>query len=89
MNTLLASSRTLTLTTYTSITALSLLKIIIHTTIGASIKNWSSYHGSESKPVELGPNGDPLPLTPEEQREEDEAERGEMLRKTWSIVGIG
>ncbi|QRW05661.1 Golgi apparatus membrane protein TVP38 [Ceratobasidium sp. AG-Ba] len=47
MNVLLASSPRLTLTTYTACTALSLLKVIIHTSIGASIHSFADYHMRE------------------------------------------
>jgi len=44
MNCLLAASPTLTLHTYTVCTALSLFKVIIHTSIGASIHSFRDYH---------------------------------------------
>lgn len=44
MNCLLAASPTLTLRTYTVCTALSLFKLIIHTSIGASIRSFAQYH---------------------------------------------
>jgi hypothetical protein len=44
MNALLAASPTLTFRTYTVCTALSLFKVIIHTTIGASIHSFAGYH---------------------------------------------
>jgi uncharacterized membrane protein YdjX (TVP38/TMEM64 family) len=44
MNALLAASPTLTLRTYTVCTALSLFKVVIHTTIGASIHSFAGYH---------------------------------------------
>ncbi|KAI9001221.1 hypothetical protein BD414DRAFT_474022 [Trametes punicea] len=44
MNCLLAASPSLTLRTYTLCTALSLLKLIIHTSIGSSIHSFASYH---------------------------------------------
>jgi hypothetical protein len=44
MNALLAASPTLTFKTYTLCTALSLCKVIIHTTIGASIHSFAGYH---------------------------------------------
>lgn len=43
MNALLATSR-ISFTTYTTCTALSLLKVFVHTTIGASIHKFSDYH---------------------------------------------
>lgn len=47
MNVLLASSPRLTFTTYTACTALSLFKVIIHTSIGASIHSFADYHMRE------------------------------------------
>jgi uncharacterized membrane protein YdjX (TVP38/TMEM64 family) len=44
MNCLLAASSTLTLRTYTICTALSLFKVIIHTSLGASIHSFKDYH---------------------------------------------
>ena len=51
MNCLLAASPTLTLHTYTVCTALSLFKVIIHTSLGASIHSFRDYH---SNPDEKG-----------------------------------
>jgi len=48
MNCLLAASPTLTLHTYTVCTALSLFKVIIHTSIGASIHSFRDYHSEHS-----------------------------------------
>lgn len=44
MNCLLAASPTLSLHTYTVCTALSLFKVIIHTSLGASIHSFREYH---------------------------------------------
>jgi uncharacterized membrane protein YdjX (TVP38/TMEM64 family) len=44
MNCLLAASPTLTLKTYTICTAASLFKVIIHTSLGASIHSFKDYH---------------------------------------------
>ena len=49
MNALLAGSPTLTLSTYTTCTALSLFKVIIHTSIGSGIHSFASYHDSKDK----------------------------------------
>ena len=46
MNCLLAASPTLTLHTYTVCTALSLFKVIIHTSLGASIHSFRDYHAT-------------------------------------------
>ncbi|KAH8106226.1 hypothetical protein BXZ70DRAFT_918742 [Cristinia sonorae] len=47
MNCLLAASTTLTLRTYTVCTALSLFKLIVHTSIGSSIRSFAQYHVSK------------------------------------------
>jgi len=44
MNCILGASPTLTLRTYLVCTALSLFKVIVHTTIGASIHSFARYH---------------------------------------------
>ncbi len=46
MNTLLASSPTLTMRTYVTCTALALPKLLIHTGLGTSIKNFAAYNGA-------------------------------------------
>ncbi|KIK08395.1 hypothetical protein K443DRAFT_672417 [Laccaria amethystina LaAM-08-1] len=48
MNCLLAASPTLSLHTYTVCTALSLFKVIIHTSVGASIHSFKDYHTTPS-----------------------------------------
>lgn len=53
MNCLLAASPTLTLRTYTLCTSLSLFKLIIHTSIGSSIRSFAKYH--VVKPGESAP----------------------------------
>ena len=50
MNCLLAAAPSLSLHTYTVCTALSLFKVIIHTTIGASIHSFSDYHQDHTLP---------------------------------------
>lgn len=44
LNALLAGCPRLTFRTYVSCTALSLLKVIVHTSIGAGIQNFAAYH---------------------------------------------
>ena len=56
MNCLLAASPTLSLRTYTVCTALSLFKLIIHTTVGSSIRSFAEYH--VSKPGQTAPHSD-------------------------------
>ncbi|KAI0751382.1 hypothetical protein C8Q80DRAFT_1098216 [Daedaleopsis nitida] len=48
MNCLLAASPSLTFRTYTLCTALSLPKLIIHTSIGSSIHSFASYHANKN-----------------------------------------
>lgn len=48
MNTLLASSRTLSLKTYTICTALALPKLLVHCWLGANISSFGAYHGVET-----------------------------------------
>jgi len=54
MNCLLAASPTLTLHTYTVCTALSLFKVIIHTSLGASIHSFRDYHANPAPSTENG-----------------------------------
>jgi hypothetical protein len=48
MNCLLAASPTLTLHTYTVCTALSLFKVIVHTSVGAGIHSFRDYNSNSS-----------------------------------------
>lgn len=48
MNTLLASSPTLTFKTYFTCTALALPKLLVHCGLGTSIKNFAAYHGAST-----------------------------------------
>ncbi|KAI0049569.1 hypothetical protein FA95DRAFT_1456232, partial [Auriscalpium vulgare] len=74
MNCLLAASPTLTLKTYLVCTALSLFKVIIHTSVGASIHSFARYH---VKPAGDGAAGD-----------ETEDDKENALALTAKIVGI-
>ncbi|SPO31868.1 uncharacterized protein UTRI_06705 [Ustilago trichophora] len=74
MNTLLASSPTLTLRTYVTCTALALPKLLIHTGLGTSIKNFAAYNGA----------------APGESKEDAEASKtAENVKKWAGLVGIG
>lgn len=57
MNVLLAAAPTLTLRTYTTCTALSLLKVIVHTSIGASIHSFS-HHSTPGEGEQESNNND-------------------------------
>lgn len=74
MNTLLASSPTLTLRTYVTCTALALPKLLIHVGLGTSIKSFSAYNGAGEGQSE----------------EEAEALRAAENIKKWAgLVGVG
>jgi hypothetical protein len=57
MNCLLGASPTLTLRTYLVCTALSLFKVIIHTTLGSSIHSFARYHAHSNPSHDTVPNG--------------------------------
>lgn len=57
LNCLLAAAPTLTLHTYTVCTALSLFKVVIHTSIGASIHSFKDYHAAPASSSD-GDNAD-------------------------------
>ncbi len=74
MNTLLASSPTLTMRTYVTCTALALPKLLIHTGLGTSIKNFAAYNGAAEGV----------------SKEEAEASQtAEKVKKWAGLVGIG
>jgi len=74
MNCLLAASPTLTLKTYTLCTALSLFKVIIHTSLGASIHSFKDYH--------VVPDQDG-------HRTEEEESGANTVARLWTVIGIG
>ena len=89
MNALLAASPTLTFKTYTVCTALSLFKVIIHTTIGASIHSFAGYHlhktpDSSDPPIDgqdpTGDDGDGASVGDDDE--------GALLSRVSAIVGI-
>ncbi|KAH9853741.1 hypothetical protein C2E23DRAFT_727580 [Lenzites betulinus] len=75
MNCLLAASPSLTLRTYITCTALSLPKLIIHTSIGSSIHSFASYHVARPDGT-AGTDG------------EDEEDAGSTLSHYSTVVGI-
>jgi Uncharacterized conserved protein len=77
MNCLLAASPTLTLRTYTVCTALSLFKVIIHTSLGASIHSFKDYHVVE-------PDKDGNPSHPAI----DEESGANTVARMWTVIGI-
>ena len=89
MNALLAASPTLTFRTYTLCTALSLFKVIIHTTIGASIHSFADYH------LHKTPSSSDPPIDRQDPTGDDgdgasagEDDGGALLSRISAIVGI-
>lgn len=75
MNTLLASSSTLTLKTYTICTALALPKLLVHCGIGTSIKDFADYKAGGN-----GASGD--------AQDDGQAATAERAKSIFGIVGI-
>ena len=84
MNALLAASPTLTFRTYTLCTALSLFKVIIHTTIGASIHSFAGYHLHKS------PNTSDPPVDGQDPTDDDgdDDDQGALLSRASAVIGI-
>jgi len=80
MNALLAASPTLTFKTYTLCTALSLFKVIVHTTIGASIHSFAGYH------LHKTPDSSDPPIDGQDPTGEDD--EGALLSRVSAIVGV-
>jgi len=74
MNVLLAACPSLRWRTYIGCTGFSLLKVVIHTSIGSGIRSFKSYHG-------VGEEGIDGELTEDEQRSSD-------LAKWSTVVGV-
>ncbi|KAN0064199.1 hypothetical protein ACQY0O_003366 [Thecaphora frezii] len=75
MNTLLASSQTLTLKTYITCTGLALPKLLVHTGVGTSIKDFAAYNGVKG----------------EGATDEDAAasHSAETVKHVFGLVGVG
>ncbi|PBL02219.1 hypothetical protein ARMGADRAFT_1005635 [Armillaria gallica] len=74
MNCLLAAAPTLSLRTYTICTALSLFKVIIHTSVGASIHSFKDYHVTPSSYADQGAEKDTS---------------SDTVAHMWTYLGIG
>ena len=72
MNCLLAAAPTLTLRSYTICTALSLFKVIIHTSLGASIHSFKDYHHDQ----------------PDTESPSQDQGSADTVARMWTIVGI-
>ena len=92
MNCLLGASPTLTLRTYLVCTALSLFKVIIHTTLGSSIHSFARYH-AQPKPPSQDTSADGTPsLSPSDgdtSPEEEENPVGLYVKVTGIVLAVG
>jgi hypothetical protein len=73
LNVVLASAPSLSLQTYTFCTAISLCKLVLHTWIGAGIRDISSAYGAGSSDPSMpagGPAAPPPELSPEDVQHE-------------------
>lgn len=90
MNCLLGASPTLTLRTYLVCTALSLFKVIIHTTLGSSIHSFARYHAQSNPSHDTVPNGgQDLSLSDGDAGAEEEDLFGFYAKITGVILAIG
>ena len=91
MNCLLGASPTLTLRTYLVCTALSLFKVIIHTTLGSSIHSFARYHAQSNPSQDTDPNGvqDLFLSDGDAGAEEEENLFGFYAKITGVILAIG
>lgn len=90
MNCLLGASPTLTLRTYLVCTALSLFKVIIHTTLGSSIHSFARYHAQSNSSHDTVPNGEQdLFLSDEDASAEEENLFGFYAKITGVILAVG
>ncbi|KAI0269234.1 hypothetical protein BC834DRAFT_619498 [Gloeopeniophorella convolvens] len=90
MNCLLGASPTLTLRTYITCTALSLFKVIIHTTIGSSIHSFARYHVQPKDPQGTTPDGEPgAPQSGGDANTEEENSASLYVKIGGVILAIG
>ncbi|KAH9062092.1 hypothetical protein EDB87DRAFT_1609281 [Lactarius vividus] len=90
MNCLLGASPTLTLRTYLLCTALSLFKVIIHTTLGSSIHSFARYH-VQPQPQDAIPDGEPGPSPSDGDTgpEEEENPVGLYVKVAGIVLAVG
>jgi hypothetical protein len=91
MNCLLGASPTLTLHTYLVCTALSLFKVIIHTTLGSSIHSFARYHTQSNPSHDTAQNGgqDLFLSDGDAGAEEEDSLFGFYAKITGVILAIG
>lgn len=82
MNTLLASSPTLTLKTYTLCTALALPKLLVHCGLGTTIKNFAAYNGATSNDAPTTDQGSPDDMA-------QASATAELIKHISGFVGVG
>ncbi|KAH9077432.1 hypothetical protein EDB83DRAFT_2349995 [Lactarius deliciosus] len=88
MNCLLGASPTLTLRTYLLCTALSLFKVIIHTTLGSSIHSFARYHVQPQDAITDG-EPSPSPSDGDTAPEEDENPVGLYVKVAGIVLAVG
>lgn len=94
MNTLLASSPTLTFKTYTVCTALALPKLLVHCGLGTTIKNFAAYNGAAAAPEapfnsnEVGVKVPPM-LGSDLADQAKASETAELIKHVFGFVGVG
>jgi hypothetical protein len=94
MNTLLASSPTLTLKTYTLCTALALPKLLVHCALGTSIKNFAAYNGAGSTQTPLSGGNDNVTAPPpligyDASTDASSSGNAEAIKHIFGFAGVG
>lgn len=90
MNTLLASSPTLTFKTYVTCTALALPKLLVHCGLGTSIKNFAAYHGAGTDAVPSTLNGtSQAPSAGSAAASTSTSHTAESIKKAAGVLGVG
>ena len=90
LNVLLAASHTLRFSTYFACTALSLVKVLIHTSVGSSIHSFAGYHAAVPGGAggEQGPQGAHGPQGPQGAHGTHGAQGEPRLGKAWTAIGV-
>lgn len=88
MNTLLASSPTLTFGTYFWCTALALPKLLVHCGLGTSIKNFAAYHGADATTAGAATNGTATAGQHATTSSSSDTATAERVKKFAGIIGV-